>query len=74
MPDTPFGIFQLVVIQIEQEASVVVKYWSHLLDLHGIVLVEDAKISAVAVSIQNQSVQNTHPAEDIAAANALKIF
>ena len=74
MPDAPFGIVQLVIIQIEQEASVVVEYRSHLLDLHGIVLVENAKISAVAVSVQDQGIQNAHPAEGIAAPNALKIF
>ena len=74
MPDAPFGILQLVIIQIKQQTSVVIKHRSHLLNLHSIVLVENTKIPAVAVSIQNQSIQNAHPAEGIAAADALKVF
>lgn len=74
MPDTPFGVFQLAIIQIEEQTSVVVKYRSHLLNLHGIVLMENAEIAAMAVSIQNQCVQNAHPTEGITATNALKVF
>ena len=65
---------QLVIIQIKQQTSVVIKHRSHLLNLHSIVLVENTKIPAVAVSIQNQSIQNAHPAEGIAAAKLSKYF
>ena len=51
--DAPFGVLQLVIVQVKQQASVVVKHWGHFLNLHGIVLVENAKIAAVAVGVQN---------------------
>ena len=73
VPDAPFGVLQLVIVQIKQQSSVVVKHRGHLLDLHGVVLVEDAKIAAVAVSVQDQYIQDAHPAEGIAAANAFKV-
>ena len=72
--DAPFGVLQLVIVQVKQQASVVVKHRGHFLNLHGIVLVENAKIAAVAVGVQDQSIQNAHPAEGIAAADALKVF
>lgn len=43
------------------------------MDLHGIVLVENAKIATVAGGVQNQSIQNTRTAEGITATNALKV-
>ena len=73
MPDAPFGIFQLAVIQVEQQASVVVKHRSHLLNLHGIVLVKNTKIAAVAVNVKDQGIQDAHPAEGIAVPNAFKV-
>ena len=68
-----FSVLQLVIVQVKQQASIVVKHRDHFLDLHGVVLVENSKIASVVVSIQNQSLQNAHPAERITAANAIKV-
>ena len=70
--NAPFGVLQLVIVQVKQQASVVVKHRGHFLNLHGIVLVENAKITAVAVGVQNQSIKKAHPAGGIAATNGLQ--
>ena len=73
VPDAPFSVLQLVIVQVKQQAAVIVKHRGHLLNLHGIVLVENAKIAAVAVGVQDQCIQDTHPAEGIATADAFKV-
>lgn len=57
MADAPFRMLQLVRIQIKEQTAVVVKDGGHFLHLQGIVVVQNAKISAVAVNIQNQCIQ-----------------
>lgn len=73
VPDAPVRIFQLVVVQIKQQAAVVIKNGCHFLDLQRVVLEQDAKVSAVPVGVQNKRIQNAHPPEGIAASDAFKI-
>ena len=73
VPDAPFRIFQLVVVQIKQQAAVVIKNGCHFLDLQRVVLEQDTKISAVPVGVQDKRIQNAHPPEGVAASDAFKI-
>ena len=73
MPDAPVRIFQLVVVQIKQQAAVVIKNGCHFLDLQRVVLEQNAKVSAVPVGVQNKRIQNAHPPEGITASDAFKI-
>ena len=54
--DIPVGRCQLVVVQLRQQALVVVKYRSHLEDLHGGGVKQDAEIPIVPVRVQNDCI------------------
>ena len=71
--DAPFGVLQLVIVQVKQQASVVVKHRGHFLNLHGIVLVENAKIAAVAVGVLDLGIPKAPPTGVIAPADAFQL-
>lgn len=56
-----------------QQALVVVKYRSHLKDLHGGGVKQDAEIPIVPVRVQNDCIQYAHPPEGVFAPDPTKI-
>ena len=59
--NVPLGMGQLVVIQVKQQAAVVIEQRRHGLDLHGVGIKQDAEVAQVAVNIEDR-IQN-HPLE-----------
>ena len=60
--NVPLGMSQLVIIQVKQQAAVVIEHRRHSLDLHGVGIKQDAKVAQVAVNIEDNRIQN-HPLE-----------
>ena len=59
--NVPLGMVHLVIIQVKQQAAVVIEHRRHSLDLHGVGIKQDAKVAQAAVNIEDR-IQN-HPLE-----------
>lgn len=58
----PLGMVHLVIIQVKQQAAVVIEHRRYGLDLHGVGIKQDAEVAQVVVSIEDNHIQN-HPLE-----------
>ena len=70
----PVGMLQLVLIQIREQAPVVIEYRTHADRLHCFGVEHNAEIAVMTVRIENQRVKNTHAVEIIATSKLLKVF
>lgn len=67
-------MIQLILIQIREQASVVIEDWAHRDRSHGFGIEHNAKVTVMAVRIENQRIQNAHSAEVITAAKLVKVI
>ena len=68
----PVNIFELVIIQIKAQRTVVIKHRSHSDDIHCIIVRKHSEISQMPVNIQDKTVKYAHSPEIITAANIFK--
>ena len=73
MVDIPIRRGQGSLVQLREQGAVVVKDRRHPDDRHCLVVKQEAKVSVVAIRIQGDCIQNTHPPKVAVAAENLAI-
>ena len=74
MIDIPIRRGQGIFVQLREQGAVVIKDRRHPDDRHGLVVKQETKVSVVAIRIQGDRVEHTHPAEVAVAAESLAII
>ena len=70
----PVGMLQLILVKIREQTPVIIEYRTHGNWVHRFRIKQNTEIAVMTVGIENQRVQNAHPAEVFSTVKFLEVI